>query len=384
VILLLHNRYRATGGEERAVAEMAALLERRGHEVDVLERSSASAGRGKAALGLLAGGLDPSEVGRAVRRRRAEIVHAHNIHPLFGWRALEAARSAGARTVLHVHNFRLFCAIGIAYRDGAPCHRCRGTAMLPGLRLRCRGSLGEAAVYAAGLHSQQPRLFANVDRFIAVSSRTAARLRELGLPGSRTVTVPNFVRADALAADSESATGTFVLVSGRLVAEKGFDTAITAARGAGVPLVIAGVGPDEQRLRALASGADVRFAGQLAEDELADLRARAALVLAPSRCEEHCPYAVLDALAAGVPVIASDLGGLPELVGTEAALPPNDPGAWTAALTELWSDPAQRLARGRSGLTRARQSFSEDRFYDTLMGVYADLCPAAPEHSPAA
>lgn len=384
MILLLHNRYRATGGEERAVAEMAALLERRGHEVDLLERSSASAGRGKAALGLLAGGLDPSEVGRAVRRRRAEIVHAHNIHPLFGWRALAAARSAGARTVLHVHNFRLFCAIGIAYRDGAPCHRCRGTAMLPGLRLRCRGSLGEAAVYAAGLHSQQPRLFANVDRFIAVSSRTAARLGELGLPGSRTVTVPNFVRPDALAADSESATGTFALVSGRLVQEKGFDTAITAARGAGVPLVIAGVGPDEQRLRALAAGADVRFAGQLAEDQLADVRARAALVLAPSRCEEHCPYAVLDALAAGVPVIASDLGGLPELVGPEAALPPDDPGAWTAAVTELWSDPAQRLARGRSGLMRARQSFSEDRFYDTLMGVYADLRPAAPVHSPAA
>ncbi|MGO9497408.1 MAG: hypothetical protein ACLQA5_12000, partial [Solirubrobacteraceae bacterium] len=68
MILLLHNRYRTTGGEERAVAEIAALLRRRGHEVEVLERSSDALGRGKAALGLIGGGLDPDAIGVTVRR----------------------------------------------------------------------------------------------------------------------------------------------------------------------------------------------------------------------------------------------------------------------------------------------------------------------------
>ncbi len=69
-----------------------------------------------AAQGLVLGGVEPGEVADAVRRIRADVVHAHNLHPLFGWRALAAARAAGARTVLHLHNFRLFCAIAVAYR----------------------------------------------------------------------------------------------------------------------------------------------------------------------------------------------------------------------------------------------------------------------------
>lgn len=369
-ILLLHNRYRWTGGEERAVSDIADLLRRRGHDVDVLERSSRSAGRAQAAVGLLAGGLDPDEIGAAVRRRRAVIVHAHNIHPLLGWRALAAARAAGARTVLHLHNFRLFCAIGVAYRDGAPCFRCHRRHTLPGLRLRCRGSFPEAAVYAVALHRQQPRLFEHVDRFVAVSEALAARLRDLGLPASLTVALPNFMPDGAFAPESRAGAGEFALVAGRLTPEKGFDTAIVAARDAGVPLVIAGSGPDESRLRALAAGAEVRFAGLLAADALARLRERAAVVLAPSRWEEPCPYSVLEALAAGVPVLASDQGGLPEVVGTDAALPATDHGAWTTALSELWRSPVLRARRGAEALGRARERFGEDRYYDRLMGVY--------------
>jgi glycosyltransferase involved in cell wall biosynthesis len=372
-VLLLHNRYRAEGGEERAVADIADLLRRRGHVVQVLERSSAGVTQARAARGLLAGGVDPREVGEAVSGMRADVVHAHNVHPLFGWRSLAAARVAGARTVLHLHNFRLFCAIAVAYRDGAPCFRCRGANTLPGLRLRCRGSLGEAAVYAAGLHRQQPRLYEHADRFVVVSDATAARLTELGLPGGRMLTLPNFVPAAAFAADTRAQEGGYALVAGRLVEEKGFDTAISASRAAGVPLVVAGDGPDGARLRSLAAGGDVRFTGRLEPAELAAVRASAAVVLAPSRWEEPCPYAVLDALATGVPVLVSDRGGLPELVGGGAALPAEHVERWASALRELWRDPAVRARRGREALTRARERFGEDRYYAGLMEVYS-LC----------
>src|SRR5258708_5422454 len=106
MILFLHNRYRTTGGEERAVAELMALVrDELGEEAELLERDSAQLGRGRAARGLLRGGIDPDDVGAAVKRTGARIVHAHNLNPSFGPRALQAARNAGARVVLHLHNF---------------------------------------------------------------------------------------------------------------------------------------------------------------------------------------------------------------------------------------------------------------------------------------
>ena len=369
-ILLIHNRYRALGGEERAVGDIAELLERRGHTVERFERASAEVGRLRAARSLLAGGWDPAEVEAAVRRARADVVHAHIVHPLFGWRALAAARAAGARTVLHVHNFRLFCAIAVAYRDGAPCYRCRGRDTLPGLRLRCRGSVPEAAVYAAGLSRQQPHLFEYADRFIAVSAAHGQRLRELGLPTEKMVTLPNFIPENQFAAGSEAGEGEFGLIAGRLVEEKGYDTAILAAKQAGVPLLVAGTGPDEGRLRRLASGADIQFTGLLAAPALAELRRRAAVALVPSRCEEACPYAVLDAFAAGVPVLGSGRGGVGELVGQDAALDPEDPEAWAAALGALWAAPERRRALGETQLRRSRERLGEASYYRGLMAVY--------------
>jgi len=369
-VLLLHNRYRSLGGEERLVGNLAQLLSRRGHDVQVLERSSAATGRVRAAGALLGGGIDVAEVESALRRQRPDIVHAHNLHPLFGWRALAAAQRAGARTVLHLHNFRLFCAVAVAYRDGGPCFRCRGRNTLPGLLLRCRGSLPEAAVYAVGLARQQPRILAHADRLVVVSEAHGRRLQELGLPAGRASVLPNFIPGRELSTRSRAQSGRYALVAGRLVEEKGYDTAIRAARAAGVPLVVAGAGPDEPRLRRLAGGGEVRFAGLLPAADLASVRRDAAVVLVPSRCEEACPYAVLDALATGLPVLASDLGGLPELVGLDAALEPTDQERWASALRALWEAPSLRQQLGAAALERAREQFGEEAYYARLMEVY--------------
>lgn len=369
-VLLLHNRYRALGGEERAVSDIAVLLEGRGHEVQLIERSSDDLGRGRAAGSMLRGGIDPGAVGDAVRRMGADVLHAHNVHPLFGWRSLAAARAAGARTVLHLHNFRLFCAVAVAYRDGAPCYRCQGRNTLPGLVLRCRGSLPEAAVYAAGLSRQQPHLFEHAERFIAVSHAHRRRLEELGLPSGRVTTLPNFAATRRLAEASRAREGRYALCSGRLVEEKGFDTAIAACRQAGIRLLIAGDGPDAGRLGRLAAGADVELAGRLAPERLDEMRHGAAVVLAPSRCEEACPYSVLDALAAGVPVLASDRGGLPEMVPEGCALPAEDGAAWARALGRLWRDPDERGRLGERSLEIARERFGEEAYHRALLEVY--------------
>ena len=374
-VLILHNRYRAAGGEERAVADLAAMLTRHGHTVRTLQRSSDATSRGRAARGLLTGGLDPEEVRAAATDMRADIVHAHNLHPALGWRALAAARATGARTVLQLHNYRLYCAIGIAFRDGADCRECHGGHTAPGLRHRCRGSRSESAVYALGLRRQLPPLLENADALIAVSAAQARTLADFGLPPTRVTALLNFLPDTAFAAPDPRGQGAepaHALVSGRLVPEKGFDTAVAAARAAGVPLVVAGDGPDAARLRRLAAGADVRFTGRLEPAALAELRRSASVVLAPSRWEEPCPYSVSEAMAGGVPVLASARGGLPEMVGAEMILPEGDLAAWTTALTALHTNPEARAAAARRAHERARDSFDEARYHERLIAeVYA-------------
>jgi len=104
---------------------------------------------------------------------------------------------------------------------------------------------------------------------------------------------------------------------------------------------------------------------------LAEKVRRAAFVVAPSRWDEPCPYSVIEAMAAGVPVLASARGGLPELVGEQRTLPDRDVAAWAGAMRELWSDPDLRRARAAEALNRARDLFGRERFYAALMDVYA-------------
>ena len=347
MILFLHHRYRTVGGEERVVADLRRLVsERLGEETVLLERDSATLSGRRAAAGLLRGGLHPEQVGDAVRASGARVLHAHNLHPTFGWRALAAARAAGARVVLHLHNYRLVCAVGVCFTEGEECTRCHAGNTFPGVRRRCRGELGEVLTYAAALSAWQRRLAAAADAVIVPSVFARERLRALGapLPWERVHVIAHPVRSTATR--SAAVHGQHALVASRLSSEKGVDVAIEACRRAGLPLVVAGDGPQLARLRALAAGATVRFEGFVDDERLRQLRAQAALALIPSLTSETFGLAAAEAMAAGVPVVASRIGALPELVAEESLVAPGDAAAMAQAATRLWGD-AQAGERGR-------------------------------------
>jgi glycosyltransferase involved in cell wall biosynthesis len=367
MILLLHNRYRLPGGEERAVEDLAWLIrEHLGEDAEVLERDSAKLGNARAAAGLLRGGLEPDEVARAVRRTRARVVHAHNVTPAFGWRALAAARAAGARVVLHLHNYRLVCAQGLCFTRGADCTRCHGRDTRPGVRLNCRGgSRAEAVAYAAGISLWQRRLAAQADAFVVPSAFALERLRRLGAPVGERAHVIGSVQRE-IAAGSNAAAGRYVLAAGRLSPEKGFDDAIDAARAARVPLVIAGDGPERAPLEARAAGADVHFTGAVLPAELAALRAEAGAAVVPSRFAEILPLAALEAMAAGLPTVAAAAGGLAEAVPEEGLYPPGDVGALAARLQALH----RNTAAGERALAAVRERAAPQAVARRLEAVY--------------
>jgi alpha-1,6-mannosyltransferase len=142
----------------------------------------------------------------------------------------------------------------------------------------------------------------------------------------------------------------YALVVSRLAPEKGVDVAIDACRAAGMALVIAGDGPQRRALEARAAGAAVTFAGHVDDDELARLRARASIALVPSRSAETFGLAAAEAMAAGLPVAASHVGALPELVEQEALVAPGDCDALARAIGRLAGDSAAgQRARRRVG-----------------------------------
>ena len=374
-VLVVHNRYRVEGGEERSVElQLRALREARiGHAL--LERRSAEAGRVGAARALLRGGSEEDDVAAAVSDLGADVAHVHNMLPLVGPRGLAAARAAGARVVLHLHNARLFCAIGVAARDGGPCYRCHHRRTVPGLVLNCRDSVPEAAAYAFALARHQPAVFAAVDRFVAPSAFAATKLSELGVPPDRLDVLPHYLPADAFAERSRAAEGAYALVAARLSEEKGVDLALVAAAAAGVPLKVAGDGPAAGDLVAQARelGAPTEFLGRVSRERMPALLAGAGALLVPSRCHEFSPYAALEAMGAGVPVVPTRMGGLPELVGDARCVAPGDPQALAERLSALWADPRRREAEGTALIDRAHERHSQERYINDLLALYGQI-----------
>jgi glycosyltransferase involved in cell wall biosynthesis len=371
-VLLLHNRYRVEGGEERSVELQLRALANAGVEHRLFERRSDEAGRVRAAAAMLRGGAETSDVAAAVRELRADVVHAHNMQPLIGPSGLAAACAAGARVVLHLHNARLFCAIGVAARDGGPCFRCRGRNTLPGLVLNCRGSLPEAAVYAAGLAAHQPLVFEHVARFATPSHWAAGQLALLGVPRERLDVLPHYLPPSELAPTSGAHEGRYALAAGRLSPEKGLDTAIEASAEAKVPLRIAGDGPAAPALAALVQerSAPVEFLGRVPRAEMPGLLEGAAMLVLSSRCHEFSPFSVLEAMGAGVPVVATRSGGVPELIGPERCVPRGDAAAVADRMRALWEDPGRRREEGEALLARACEHHSEERYVRGLLALY--------------
>jgi glycosyltransferase involved in cell wall biosynthesis len=321
---------------------------------------------------MLRGGGAEGEIASAVRELGADVAHAHNMQPLIGPRGLAAAREAGARVVLHLHNARLFCAIGVAARDGGPCFRCRRRNTLPGLVLNCRGSLPEAAVYAAALAAHQPLVFDVVDRFATPSRWAAGQLALLGVPADRLDVLPHYLPAAELAPSSRAGEGGYALAASRLSPEKGLGTAIEAAALAGVPLRIAGDGPQAAELDGLARriGAPVEMLGPVARDGMAELLAGAAMLVLSSHYHEFSPFSVLEAMGAGVPVVATRTGGVPELIGSDRCVPMGDAPALAERMRALWEQPDLRRDEGEALLARTREQHSEKRYLRDLLELY--------------
>ena len=384
-ILILHNRYQVPGGEDVAVAAEQRLLLARGHEVTLIEADNdAIVGPLAKVRAALATPYNPARrrwITREVRRTGAQIVHVHNAFPRFSPSVLDGAADAGAAVVQTLHNYRAICANGLLLREGVVCEACVGRIGWPAIRHGCyRGSAaGSAAVVAMQQAARLGKIWDRpARRLIALTEFARDKFVGGGLPAERIVVKPNFIDKVEPAATSNQRAG--IVFVGRLSREKGVDTFVDAARLLPhVAFTVIGSGPDEGRLRNAAPG-NVTLTGALPNAAARTATARASALVMPSIWYEGFPMTVLEAFAAGTPVIAAHIGSLPEIVAEGAGLlfTPGDPSSLAAAITQMLSNPAAMTRMGQAGRERAVTLYGPSANAVQLEAIYASVLDERP------
>lgn len=385
-ILVVHNRYRSEqpSGENNVVDREVALLADGGHDVRLFERRSddiaAMSPLNKIGVPLRVP-WNPavrSELAGLLRAQRPDVVHIHNVFPLLSPSVVAACADAGVPAVATLHNYGMVCPPGTLYRNGAVCTDCLGTRTFPAVRHGCyRGSRLATIPMSLSVAANRRRWWSGIARFFCISTAQRAILERGGMPADRLTVKYNFVPDHEV---RRTGPGEHLLYLGRVTEEKGVRLlmkawdALDASGGLGLPLVIAGTGPMADEAAAWAAGRDdVRFLGLQSQDSCRDLIARAAAVVVPSTWPEAFGLVLVEAMAAGVPTIASAHGSFPELVedGVSGLLHrPGDAESLAGALRRVVDSPELNRELGMAARKRYERDFSPAVGLDRLVAGY--------------
>lgn len=383
-ILAIHNYYQRPGGEDTVFHTEKALLERAGHQVMVYKRHNVEIASYSALqkLTLIQQPIWAEEslkrVRDILRRECPQVTHFHNTFPLISPSAYSACREVGVPTVQTLHNYRLLCPTATFFRNGHLCEDCLGKASpWPSVLHACyRGSHSQTAVVVAMLtvHHWRKTWREQVDLYLALTEFARRKFIEGGLPPEKIVVKPNFVHPDP---DVREGNGLYALFVGRLSPEKGLRTLLKAwDHLKGIPLKIVGDGPLMNEVQVLVRTQrleGVEVLGRRAREEVLTLMKGARFLMFPSGWYEGFPVTLAEAFACGVPVIASRLGAMAEIVedGRMGLLfEPGNPEDLAAKVEWAWTHPEEMAEMGREARREYEAKYTAERNYEMLMAIY--------------
>ncbi len=375
-ILVIHNTYRETGGEDTVVKQEINLLRQRGHDIRAAFFDNSDISTIGDRIGVtLRVGRNSASAGRLkemISTSRPDVAHVHNFFPLVSPGALDVIAREGIPIVQTLHNFRTICPGGILMREGQPCESCVGRNRWPAIRRRCyRGSaVGSAATaYMGHVFRRMLDRHRALITVVTLTQFSKSRFLADGFNEDQIVVRPNF--APEIGPGLATRDGRLVYV-GRLSTEKGADIIVRAAAKVRGEIEIVGDGPDADQLRSIAPP-NVTFAGRIAREEVASRLRSASAVLVPSRCYEGFPMIVAESMACSTPVIASRIGALAEIVEdrkTGRLISTDDIDGWAHAMNDAIDDPDQLARWGRSARQAYNLLYSEEHGYAGLIGIY--------------
>ena len=383
-ILLVHNTYQQPGGEDVVFSQERQLLERAGHQVLTYCRSNREI-EGYSALKRLALASrmvwardTRREIASLLHRQKPDLVHVHNTFLMVSPSMYSACKEAHIPVVQTLHNYRLLCPAAIFFRSGRVCEECLEHGFWRGMIHGCyRDSRAQTSAVALMLtvHRWLGTWSKMVDCFIALTKFSRKKFIKAGLPAEKVAVKPNFVHLDPGARDGR---GEYALFVGRLSQEKGAQTLLASWQRlqGSIPVRIAGSGPERASLEAHAKQTghtDVSFLGQLPHDEVIAAVKGARFLVFTSKCYETFGMTIVEAFACGVPVVASRLGAIQEIVAdgrTGLHFTPGDADDLAAKVKWAWAHPEEMAAMGRAARAEYEAKYTAERNYEMLMAIY--------------
>ena len=348
---LVHSFYRGSSpsGENIAVLDQKSVLETAGHEVLLVSKRTddynLSIGyRMRAAVSVMTGvGGDPTP---ALKDFDPDVIHVHNLFPNFG---TDWLNKWDGPVVSTLHNYRPLCANGLLFRYGRVCTLCPDGSRTSAARFGCyQGSrLASLPFVVRGFGYENDPLLQRANRIVALTQIAADLYRRYGVPDGKITVIPNFV-LPASTANRPTVKGTRWLAVGRFSSEKGFVQLISDWSHES-PLDIIGEGPQLGCMQEAARGKNVRILGRMDRDVLRAKMTEYTGIVVPSRWFEGFPQVVLEAMEAGLPVIALEGSGASSAVRELGiGLTYSTPHELSAGLTTIEARQSELQERGRA------------------------------------
>lgn len=379
-VLMVHNRYGAFSGEERAVDQLSSLLQSNGHEVYRFERDSSVlresvSGSIRAFVSGVYSRSASRDFGRVLGAFRPDVVHIHNLYPLISPSVvLEAARSS-TPIVMTLHNFRLVCPNGLMFTHGEVCERCVTGKEYWAVIRNCERNYLKSFGYALRTAvARRRRWFDLVSRFVCLTNFQKEKLIRAGLDESKIDVVPNFVESTENLGTRES--GQYLLYVGRITSGKGIEVLLhAAATQPQIPVMVVGRQDPQYRIDAPVPS-NVHFRGEVAPTELGEIYRSAKALVFPSTCFEAMPLVPLEAMALGLPVIASRTGAMSDLIPPEVGVlvTPGDVVELGVMMKRVWAMAPDVLgAMGDRARAHVMARYSSVNSYRALLKIYASV-----------
>jgi glycosyltransferase involved in cell wall biosynthesis len=387
-ILVVHNTYQQRGGEDGVVAAEINQLLAHGDTVARYGRNNAEL-RAIDTWTALEKGAETlwsrrtyDELTTLIARERPDIAHFHNTFPLISPSGYYACTAAGVPVVQTLHNYRLLCPAATLLRDGQICETCVGRSVpWPGVRHACyRGSIFQSAALAAMLFAHRTiNTWRNkVNTYIALSEFARQKFVQGGLPADRIVVKPNFVDPDP---GKKLGIGDYALFVGRLSDEKGWEVLLEAWRRltSNIPLHLLGDGPMRKTIQQRISQLqlpNIKVVGTVSQEEVSSWMRGARFLVCPSLWYEGFPLAIAEAFACGLPVIASRLGSLAEIVEdgrTGLHFTPGVAQDLARTVEWAWCNEAQLKQMGWQARVEFERKYSAEENYNRLIHIYSQL-----------